>query len=224
MLEEYLDGPEVDVDLILSEGEAVYGAITDNWPTVEPYFNETGSNCPSILPTKQQQELMEMAVQATHCLGFKQVCCVHCTWPKCRMPRFLPTCVPSVRCRSALQAAKLACLHKEEVETMSHVQRTCSKALASPQDRRCTQSHVSSMTCMPPHHAHRVNTTWCSLWDSLPEQGSLCSGALQLLLHARHVCTCLCCSSIPPQTRISFGRVVSLDMRLSKWCIGGLPC
>ena len=73
MLEEYLDGPEVDVDLVLSEGEAVYGAITDNWPTVEPYFNETGSNCPSILPTKQQQELMQMAVQSTNCLGFKQV-------------------------------------------------------------------------------------------------------------------------------------------------------
>ncbi len=73
MLEEYLDGPEVDVDLIFSEGQAVYGAITDNWPTVEPYFNETGSNCPSILPTKQQQELMQMAVQSTQCLGFKQV-------------------------------------------------------------------------------------------------------------------------------------------------------
>ncbi|KAL3140541.1 hypothetical protein ABBQ32_005121 [Trebouxia sp. C0010 RCD-2024] len=72
MLEEYLDGPEVDVDLVLSEGQAVYGAITDNWPTVEPYFNETGSNCPSILPTKQQQELMQMAVQSTNCLGFKQ--------------------------------------------------------------------------------------------------------------------------------------------------------
>ena len=73
MLEEYLDGPEVDVDLVFSEGQAVYGAITDNWPTVEPYFNETGSNCPSILPTKQQQELMELAVQSTQCLGFKLV-------------------------------------------------------------------------------------------------------------------------------------------------------
>jgi hypothetical protein len=47
---QYLDGPEVDCDLVLSDGEAVYGAVTDNWPTVEPYFNETGSNCPSILP------------------------------------------------------------------------------------------------------------------------------------------------------------------------------
>ena len=78
MLEEYLDGPEVDVDVVLSEGQAVYGAITDNWPTVEPYFNETGSNCPSILPTKQQQELMELAVQATQCLGFKLVLSVLC--------------------------------------------------------------------------------------------------------------------------------------------------
>lgn len=73
MLEQYLDGPEVDVDLVMSEGQAVYGAITDNWPTVEPYFNETGSNCPSILPTKQQQALMELAVQSVQCLKLKQV-------------------------------------------------------------------------------------------------------------------------------------------------------
>ena len=32
------------------QGEVVYGAVTDNWPTLEPYFNETGSNCPSNLP------------------------------------------------------------------------------------------------------------------------------------------------------------------------------
>ena len=32
------------------QGDIVYGAITDNWPTLEPYFNETGSNCPSNLP------------------------------------------------------------------------------------------------------------------------------------------------------------------------------
>ena len=45
MMEEYLDGPEVDVDLVFSDGEAVYGAVTDNWPTVEPYFLETGEQC-----------------------------------------------------------------------------------------------------------------------------------------------------------------------------------
>jgi len=54
MLEEYLDGDEVDCDLIFDGGQPRYGAITDNWPTVEPYFNETGSNCPSILPREKQ--------------------------------------------------------------------------------------------------------------------------------------------------------------------------
>ena len=29
---------------MFSGGEPVYGAVNDNWPTVEPYFNETGSN------------------------------------------------------------------------------------------------------------------------------------------------------------------------------------
>jgi len=70
MLEEYLDGPEVDVDLVLSEGAAVYGAVTDNWPTVEPYFNETGSNCPSILALPVQAELVDLAVKSVAALGF----------------------------------------------------------------------------------------------------------------------------------------------------------
>ena len=71
--------PNLDMCLNVADPElcnwlqAVYGAITDNWPTVEPYFNETGSNCPSILPMKQQQELIELAVQAVQCLGFQMV-------------------------------------------------------------------------------------------------------------------------------------------------------
>jgi carnosine synthase len=31
---------------------------------VEPYFNETGSNCPSILPRQQQKELLELSVNS----------------------------------------------------------------------------------------------------------------------------------------------------------------
>ena len=61
---QYLDGEEVDCDLLFSEGRPVYGAITDNWPTIEPYFNETGSNCPSVLPRGQQVELVELSVRA----------------------------------------------------------------------------------------------------------------------------------------------------------------
>ena len=69
MLEEYLDGPEVDVDLVISDGVPVYGAITDNWPTVEPYFNETGSNCPSVLTLDQQHALIDLAVRSVTALG-----------------------------------------------------------------------------------------------------------------------------------------------------------
>ncbi len=32
---QYLDGDEVDVDLIFDNGKPVYGAVTDNWPTGE---------------------------------------------------------------------------------------------------------------------------------------------------------------------------------------------
>lgn len=63
----------MDVDLVLSGASVVYGAITDNWPTIEPYFNETGSNCPSILPRQQQSELMELGVQSVHALGLSLV-------------------------------------------------------------------------------------------------------------------------------------------------------
>ena len=73
LMEEYLDGPEVDVDLVFSSGEPVYGAVTDNWPTIEPYFNETGSNTPSILPSYQQRELLDLAVQSCKALGLTMV-------------------------------------------------------------------------------------------------------------------------------------------------------
>ena len=36
----YLDGGEVDVDVVMSAGEWRYAAVTDNGPTLEPYFNE----------------------------------------------------------------------------------------------------------------------------------------------------------------------------------------
>jgi carnosine synthase len=32
---QYLDGDEVDCDLIFSGGVCTYGAVTDNWPTIE---------------------------------------------------------------------------------------------------------------------------------------------------------------------------------------------
>merc|ERR1712187_430228 len=73
VLEEFMDGEEQVVDLIFSEGECVYGAVTDNWPATrsfEPKFKETGSNSPSVLSAEQQQELIDLSIGVTKALGF----------------------------------------------------------------------------------------------------------------------------------------------------------
>jgi biotin carboxylase len=46
LLEEYLDGVEFDVDLVLEDGECVFSSVSQNWPTAEPSFQETGLHCP----------------------------------------------------------------------------------------------------------------------------------------------------------------------------------
>merc|ERR1719311_704749 len=70
ILEQYLDGPEVDVDVVMSEGEWHYAGVADNGPTLEPYFNETWAVCPSLLAKDQQRELKELAVSSVKALGF----------------------------------------------------------------------------------------------------------------------------------------------------------
>ncbi|CAE8640199.1 unnamed protein product, partial [Polarella glacialis] len=59
LLEHYLDGDEVDIDVVMSEGEWQYAAVSDNGPTLEPYFNETWAVSPSLLPRQKQVELKE---------------------------------------------------------------------------------------------------------------------------------------------------------------------
>jgi carnosine synthase len=70
MLEEYFDGPEVDIDIVLNDGRVIYAKVSDNWPTIEPYFNETGSNAPSTLSQSQQAELTKLGVDTVKTLGF----------------------------------------------------------------------------------------------------------------------------------------------------------
>ena len=77
LLEAYLDGPEVDVDVVMSEGEARYAVVVDNGPTAEPYFAETWGLCPSALPEDAQAELRALAVDALKACGF-EVGVFHC--------------------------------------------------------------------------------------------------------------------------------------------------
>jgi len=69
-LEEYLDGPEVDVDIVLYQGQVYFASVVDNGPTVEPYFAETWNLCPSILPQIHQEELLHEALATVKALGF----------------------------------------------------------------------------------------------------------------------------------------------------------
>lgn len=70
LLEQYLDGPEVDVDIVMSGGEWRYAAVSDNGPTLEPYFNETWAVTPSLLPKQEQAELKDLAISCVKALGF----------------------------------------------------------------------------------------------------------------------------------------------------------
>jgi carnosine synthase len=70
MLEEYLDGPEVDVDMIMSGGKCRYANVIDNGPTFEPYFAETWAVLPSLLEEKKVQELRELAIASVTEMGF----------------------------------------------------------------------------------------------------------------------------------------------------------
>lgn len=69
LLEQFLDGNEVDIDMVVSEGEWRYVGITDNGPTLEPYFNETWGVCPSLLPLDKQRELKDLAVASVKALN-----------------------------------------------------------------------------------------------------------------------------------------------------------
>lgn len=70
LMEQFLDGPEVDVDVVMSEGEHRYACVSDNGPTLEPYFNETWACCPSLLPKDKQVALRDLAVECIKALGF----------------------------------------------------------------------------------------------------------------------------------------------------------
>ncbi|KAF4668549.1 Carnosine synthase 1 [Perkinsus olseni] len=70
MLEEFLDGDEVDVECIFCDGECRFCYVVDSGPTVEPYFTETWGTLPSLLPEEKVAGLKKMAQDAVAAIGF----------------------------------------------------------------------------------------------------------------------------------------------------------
>lgn len=72
LLEEYLDGVEFDVDLVMQDGTCVFSSVSQNWPTAEPSFQETGLHCPPDHDRKAVRGLVDLAVQTALAFGLRR--------------------------------------------------------------------------------------------------------------------------------------------------------
>lgn len=69
IVEEYLDGPEVSVEVMVVKGQVNILQITDKITTGAPHFVEMGHTQPSRLPEEAQRRIKEVAVAACKSLG-----------------------------------------------------------------------------------------------------------------------------------------------------------
>ena len=72
LLEQYLDGVEFDVDLVLEDGECVFSSVSQNWPTAEPSFQETGLHLPPDHKKKAVRGLVDLSVRTVQSFGFRR--------------------------------------------------------------------------------------------------------------------------------------------------------
>jgi hypothetical protein len=60
------------LSLVLERGECVFLSVSQNWPTAEPSFQETGLQCPPDHKPKPVGQLVELAVRTVQAFGFGQ--------------------------------------------------------------------------------------------------------------------------------------------------------
>ena len=69
LLEEYLDGVEFDIDLVMHEGSCMFSSVSQNWPTAEPSFQETGLHCPADHDKREVRRLVDLVVRTVQAFG-----------------------------------------------------------------------------------------------------------------------------------------------------------
>lgn len=69
MVEEYMHGPEVSVEIMVIEGEPHILTITDKYITQPPYFVELAHCEPSGLDAGTQEQIRKVAAQAVRAIG-----------------------------------------------------------------------------------------------------------------------------------------------------------
>ena len=73
-VEDYIDGDEVDIEILLQNGKIKFYSIADNDITSGPFFIETGQAIPSSLPDRNQLELVQMTEETLEKLGIFNGC------------------------------------------------------------------------------------------------------------------------------------------------------
>lgn len=77
LIEQFIEGPEFSVEVIVWKGEPHVLAVTDKKTTEAPYFVELGHNQPSVYPKEIQQKLKDGAIIGCKALGLT-FCAAHC--------------------------------------------------------------------------------------------------------------------------------------------------
>lgn len=71
IVEEYMVGPEVSVEVIAYQGTAHVLQVTDKLTTGAPHFVEMGHNQPSRLPEKDLEKIRDLACRAVKAVGIQ---------------------------------------------------------------------------------------------------------------------------------------------------------
>lgn len=77
LIEQFIEGPEFSVEVVVWQGEPHVLAITDKKTTEAPYFVELGHNQPSVYPEEIQKKLKDGAIAGCKALGLTN-CAAHC--------------------------------------------------------------------------------------------------------------------------------------------------
>lgn len=77
LIEQFIEGPEFSVEVIVWRGEPHVLAVTDKKTTEAPYFVELGHNQPSVFSEDIQQKLKDGAIAGCKALGLTN-CAAHC--------------------------------------------------------------------------------------------------------------------------------------------------
>ena len=74
-IEEYIEGDEVDVDILLQNGKVKFAVVSDNFEkTFDEFFIDMGQSAPSSLSYDTQQKLIEMCEDTLEKLGIYNGC------------------------------------------------------------------------------------------------------------------------------------------------------